>query len=335
MDVSSFRLFRPFVLLTAIVALTSMAAADHVNWQTNLETSLSTANSSGRLVLMKFTADWCGYCKKMERETFTRPTVAQLVNSQFVPVLVDADQHKDLVKHLKIAGLPAILIVSPEMVILHRISGYQSEAKLLPELQKVLAEHGRKAPRQQQFAAASTMPQQPPTPPSPPAVNPFAELDSRPPQTKNVTAASNPFYTDPPIQTAQASQPPNIAPPKTAQAPAAAEITPSFGGLCLPAVTESRSLVSGTPKIAARYHGKILYFSSEDHLRRFQQNPSKYWPMLDGASPVALVEGNQTVEGSLEFAAMFRGKLWVNSSMEELQKFVADPSYYVDALENR
>ncbi|MCR9202766.1 MAG: DUF255 domain-containing protein [Planctomycetaceae bacterium] len=124
----------------------SAAAADKVNWQTDVEAALRTANKSNQLVLMKFTADWCVYCKKMEHETFTRPTVAATVNQSFVPVLVDADKHADLVKHLQIKRLPSMLVVSPEMVILKRINGYRTEQKLMPDLNSVIAEHRPNTP---------------------------------------------------------------------------------------------------------------------------------------------------------------------------------------------
>ena len=124
----------------------SASAQQTVNWQTDVEATLRTANQNNQLVLMKFTADWCVYCKKMERETFTRPAVAATVNQSFVPVLVDSDKHKDLVKHLQIKRLPSLLVVSPEMVILKRINGYRTEDKLLPDLSQVIAEHRPNTP---------------------------------------------------------------------------------------------------------------------------------------------------------------------------------------------
>lgn len=271
-----------------LLCCTSVALGDGVRWNTNVESSLQQANQAGRLVLMKFTADWCVYCKKMERDTFAKPAVAGFVNQNFVPALVDADKHKQLVQHLKIKGLPAILIVSPDMVILERISGYQTEAKLLPALKRAVAKHGSKVSAKQ----------------------PEVRTVSRP--------TFNPQVTQP---AAKPTQPAVIA-------------QPAFGGLCLPSVTEQRSLVSGTPQYALTYQGKTLYFRDAGQVQKFRSNPAKFWPARNGNCPVSEA-GGQKVEGRLEYAAMYNKQLWFTSSPEKMKAFLANPSAYVTALDGR
>ena len=294
-------LFVSYMLLMVLVP--NAVLADRVKWSADVEGSLRAANDSGQLVLMKFTADWCTYCKKMERETFTRAAVAQTVNSQFVPVLVDADKHKNLVSHLKIKGLPAILIVSPEMVILERISGYQTEEKLLPVLNSVVAKHQRSSAGNVGVAASSG----------------YAPAATRP--------VSSPAPAAPaPTQTVAATM------AAAAQAPAVFD-EPAFDGLCLPGVSQTRSLVRGLPQFALRYQGKTIYFSTEERMKAFQANPTQFWPSENGSCPVTLAETGTMVEGKLQYAAMFRGKLWLTSSAQQMQKFVAEPARYVDAIQ--
>lgn len=289
------------IAILAFATVTPSLRADQVKWSSDIEGSLRTANESGKLVLMKFTADWCGYCKKMEREVFSRPALASLVNAQFVPVLVDADQHKALVEHLKIEGLPSMLVVSPEMVILERYTGYLPEEKLLPKLQQILVAQQQAGHVRIQTASTAGAPK--------PATVPV----------------SKPAATEP-----------SVSPSTTSAAPAAAAVpVPAFGGLCLPAVKESRSLVQGVPTHALKYRGKLLYFSSDDHLKKFQADPGQYWPMQDGICPVQLLQNDKVTEGRLEYAALFRGRLWVMSSEQDMQDFVARPAHFVDAITAR
>lgn len=35
--------------------------------------------------------DWCGWCKKMDKETFTNPVISEILNQKFYPVKFDAE----------------------------------------------------------------------------------------------------------------------------------------------------------------------------------------------------------------------------------------------------
>ena len=273
--------------------------ADHVSWSPNVESALRTANDTNRLVLMKFTAEWCGPCKRFERETFARPAVAQYVNKNFVPVLVDIDKRKDLAKHLKVTRVPAVLIVSPEMIILSRTTGFQPEQKLLPGLQKIVAAHSRSP--SSNIAAVTKSPSAPTLPVS-----------------RQVASAGS-----------------NNLTPIISPVPPAAPDVPAFGGLCLSAVRETRSLVSGMPELALQYRDKLLYFSSAEQMQNFRRNPEKYWPRIDGFCPVTLTESGRKVEGQLKYAAIFRQKLWLLNSAENMKKFVSEPSRYAASALSR
>ena len=117
------------LICTVVAALTPSATAKDMKWQTNPPAALQQAAATGRPLLIKFTADWCGYCKKMERTTFSDSVTVETVHRGFVPLLVDADRHADLTRELQIKGLPAILIVNADMTVLERITGYQTTKK--------------------------------------------------------------------------------------------------------------------------------------------------------------------------------------------------------------
>ena len=293
------------VLLVAVVlefVIPTRATADQVSWSPNVESALRTANDANRLVLMKFTAEWCGPCKRFERETFTRSAVAQYVNQNFVPVLVDIDKRKNLAKHLKITRVPAVLIVSPDMVVLSRTTGFQSAQKLLPNLQKIAAAHSRSTSSPSKNIAGLTKSPSAPTLPVSRQVTPA--------ESKKIVPGIS------------------LVPPTVPDSPA-------FEGLCLSAVQETRSLVSGMPELALQYRDKLLYFSSAEQMQNFRMNPKKYWPRIDGVCPVTLTESGQKTEGKLKYAAIFRQKLWLLSSAENMKKFVSEPTRYITPASSR
>ncbi|MGK0427426.1 MAG: hypothetical protein ACJAUR_001538 [Ulvibacter sp.] len=42
-------------------------------------------------VFMYFTAKWCGYCKKIKREVFTKPAVIEKINNRYYAIQMDVE----------------------------------------------------------------------------------------------------------------------------------------------------------------------------------------------------------------------------------------------------
>lgn len=60
-----------------------------VKWHTIEEASQ--AKIGDKMYFVDFYTSWCGYCKKMDRETFTDATVAKIMNKYFYPVKFNAE----------------------------------------------------------------------------------------------------------------------------------------------------------------------------------------------------------------------------------------------------
>lgn len=67
-------------------------ACAQVKWHTIEEAA--NANIGNKFYLVDFYTDWCGYCKKMDRETFSDPTVAKILKRFFYPVKFNAESTK-------------------------------------------------------------------------------------------------------------------------------------------------------------------------------------------------------------------------------------------------
>lgn len=111
-----------------------VAPQQSVQWQHDLPTAYKLANEQHKPMLIVFGAEWCHFCKKMDKETLATPGIAQLVNDSFIPVHLDADKEKRAVEILQISGLPCSVVVSPQAQMLGRIEGYRKPDEFQKQL---------------------------------------------------------------------------------------------------------------------------------------------------------------------------------------------------------
>jgi uncharacterized protein len=85
-----------------------------VAWTAWSGAAFARAAAERRPVLVSVAAGWCGACREMERTTFADPTVATLINEQFLPVRVDPDARPDIADRYSLGGWPTTAFLSWE-----------------------------------------------------------------------------------------------------------------------------------------------------------------------------------------------------------------------------
>lgn len=79
-----------FVSAASFAQNTATKEASTVKWYTIQEAEKLNSQSPRPIFIDTFT-DWCGWCKKMDKDTFTNPVISELLNTKFYPVKFDAE----------------------------------------------------------------------------------------------------------------------------------------------------------------------------------------------------------------------------------------------------
>ncbi len=91
------------LVITVGVALQGSAAG--LMWTTDVPKAITQAKMQKKLVLMDFTgSDWCGWCIKLDNETFAKPEFAAYARTNLVLVQLDFPNKKPQSPALKRAN---------------------------------------------------------------------------------------------------------------------------------------------------------------------------------------------------------------------------------------
>ncbi|MBI3863046.1 MAG: thioredoxin family protein [Planctomycetia bacterium] len=99
-------------------------APQSIQWLYDLKQAHRLSRVTGRPILIVFGGPWCQFCKKLDREVLSHPTIVKYINNTFVPVHLDAKKDERAAQILEVKSLPTTVILSPEADLLGSVEGY-------------------------------------------------------------------------------------------------------------------------------------------------------------------------------------------------------------------
>ena len=115
-----------FLSSVAVLLLSAAFAQADLDWLTNYDTAQTKAKSDNKLMLLDFTgSDWCGWCKRLKAEVFSKPQFQDYAAKNLVLVELDfpkakpqsdevKKQNMQLASRYQIEGFPTVIVLNPE-----------------------------------------------------------------------------------------------------------------------------------------------------------------------------------------------------------------------------
>lgn len=111
--------------------------AHEIKWRAFDDEAFAEALVEDKPILLAVAAAWCELCHVMDETTYSHPEVIALLNREFVPVRVDADQRPDVNARYHLGALPSTAVLTPAGYVL-RGATYLRPEEMLFLLRKAL-----------------------------------------------------------------------------------------------------------------------------------------------------------------------------------------------------
>ncbi len=94
---------------------------------------LKQAKKENKLIFLDAYTTWCGPCKMLQKNVFTRDDVAATFNGNFINVKIDmeAGEGPSLAKRYPIEGYPTLFFINGKGKVVKQLLGYQQPQDLI------------------------------------------------------------------------------------------------------------------------------------------------------------------------------------------------------------
>lgn len=91
------------------------------------------AKAENKIIFLDAYASWCGPCKLLQKNVFTRPDVGEIFNKNFVNVKVDMERGEgpQLSRMFPLEAYPTLFFIEPDGKIVKKVIGYQTPEALI------------------------------------------------------------------------------------------------------------------------------------------------------------------------------------------------------------
>ncbi len=144
-----------FIVIAALAAAHVFFCAlesEAVSWGSSLDNALMSSERSGEPLMVDFYTDWCGWCKKMDNDTYMDSKVNDL-SRKFICVKINAESDQETARKYNVSSYPTILFLNSKGSVIGSVRGYMSPADFVRSMEGVLKQFEGSKPKPAATAA--------------------------------------------------------------------------------------------------------------------------------------------------------------------------------------
>lgn len=126
------------------------ASPAQIKWM-KFEEAIAANEQDPKMILVDVYTDWCGWCKKMDKETFTDPQVINYLNQNFYAVKLNAEDtnrtfqfmgntynEAQMAAAMRVRSYPNFVIIEPKLQNIAQLPGYRKPEDFLAGLDDLI-----------------------------------------------------------------------------------------------------------------------------------------------------------------------------------------------------
>lgn len=146
------RTFSTQISLLILLLIGFQANAQDIKWLSWEEAvQLSETDAKPKKMFIDVYTDWCGWCKKMDKETFTDPKVIAFINENFHAVKLNAEDSQrtfefggeefseaQMAAAMRVRSYPNFVVIEPSMKNIAQLPGYRTPDQFMEGLNELI-----------------------------------------------------------------------------------------------------------------------------------------------------------------------------------------------------
>lgn len=123
-----------------------------LDWEHDYDKALEKAKKDKKVVMVDVYTDWCGWCKKLDKDVYGDAKVSEKLSKDFIACKINPEksaQNRKIADKFGTRGYPHIVFVNGDGKKISEIGGYLPAKEFLKQLEKITEKDGDKGSEEQ------------------------------------------------------------------------------------------------------------------------------------------------------------------------------------------